>query len=655
MRGFGLSLSLALALALPAWSQAPYITPDGDPSVRNDSIYRLAVDPAAYPDEPVVLLLDDGVLRYEADGTGSSTYRQVSQILASEAVAEYAEHEFSYSPGRQRLTVNWIRVVRPDGTIVSETPGQVQDADVPASLTDPVYSDLKVRRYSLRGVEPGTIVDWSYTLDQLEPVLPGDFATSWSVHTGHFTRRSRFLVDLPATLRPHLLERNLDFRRRETVHQGRRTYVWARAEVPRVEAEDFMADSNGVFMSIGLAAPITWESIGAWYADLANDRYVVAPEVRNRVRHLLAGTKTPEDTLRAVQRWVAQDIRYVSVALGMGGYQPRSPSEVVASGYGDCKDKATLFVAVLRSLGFRAHPVLLNSGDRVDSRLPSLGQFNHAIAVVERSEGRVYVDLTADLVPFGELPESDQGQFGLIVYSDGTSEQVTLPEAAPAANLNETRIVGSVSPDGYLTASYEERGLGSRQFSLRNLFAGPIDSLQRAEFARSIATKLYPGAQADSLQIFDGRDLDADPRVRLRIVRGLAARPGGSGTMILSLPIVSMRSMADAAAALEARGARRFPIDAAKIIGPTAGGTEITLELPAGWRTKLPAEVHVAGKWGSYTARYSQDGNSLQLSRRLEGARGVYPAEDLPDLIGWLRAIAEDDVGYLVIETGATP
>jgi hypothetical protein len=33
----------------------------------------------------------------------------------------------------------------------------------------------------------------------------------------------------------------------------------------------------------------------------------------------------------------------------------------------------------------------------------------------------------------------------------------------------------------------------------------------------------------------------------------------------------------------------------------------------------------------------------------------VYPPEDLPDLIGWLRAIAEDDVGYLVIETGAMP
>jgi hypothetical protein len=58
-----------------AWSQAPVITPAGDPSVRSDSIYRLAVNPGDYPDEPVVLLLDDGVVRREADGTGVTTYR----------------------------------------------------------------------------------------------------------------------------------------------------------------------------------------------------------------------------------------------------------------------------------------------------------------------------------------------------------------------------------------------------------------------------------------------------------------------------------------------------------------------------------------------------------------------------------------------------
>jgi transglutaminase-like putative cysteine protease len=652
-----LFLVCTLCLAAPqARAQAPAISPTGDPSVRNDTLYQLAVDPRQHPDESVVVLLDDGVLRYAADGTGSKTYRQVTQILSPEAVDDYAEHEFSYAPGHQRLTINWIRVLRLDGSVVSETPSQVQDADIPASLTDPVYTDTKVRRYSLSGVAPGTIVDWSYSVEEIRPFLPGDFFASWSIHTGTFTRRSRYIVDLPAAVRPHLVERNLTFHPRETVSRGRRTYLWTAQDIPRVSPEEFMADSNGVLMSVELAGPIQWETIGSWYAGLSRDRYAVDHSIRQKLRGLLQGTRTPDDSLRAVQRWVAQDIRYVSIALGLGGYQPRTPAEVLATGYGDCKDKATLFIAAVRSLGYRAYPVLLNSGGRVDPALPSLSQFDHAIAMVERSEGRLYVDLTAELVPYGELPESDQGQFGLVVYPDGTSEQVRLPETMPSANLNATRIVGSLSAEGYLTASYEERGLGSRQYNLRSLFIGPVDSIHRADFARSIATKLYPGAEADSLQIFEGRDLTADPRVALKIVRGLAARTAGSkGTVVLSLPLTSMRGMADAAAALELRGRRRFPLDASKVIGPVASTTEIVLTLPQGWRAQLPRDIMATGKWGRYEARYHQDGPTLQISRTLEGARGIYPPEDLPDLTAWLRAVAEDDVAYLVIEQGSTP
>jgi hypothetical protein len=640
----------------PAWAQAPKITPSGDPSIRNDTLYSLAVDPRNHPGESAVLLLDDGVIRSEAEGTRTETYRQVTQILTPDAVEEYAEREFTYAPAHQRLTVNWIRVVRLDGTVLSEAPSQAQDADIPASLTDPVYTDTKVRRYSLSGVAPGTLVDWSYTVEEIKPFLPGDFFTTWSIHTGAFTRRSRFIVDLPASVVPHLVERNIPFRPRETVARGRHSYLWTAHDIQPVTPEEFMADSNGVFMTIGLSAPITWETIGSWYSGLSRDRYAVDHGIREKLRSLLKAAPTPDDTLRALQRWVAQDIRYVSIALGLGGYQPRMPAEVLATGYGDCKDKTTLFVAAARALGFRAYPVLLNSGGSVARALPSLSQFNHAIAMVERSEGRVYVDLTAELVPYGELPESDQGQFGLIVYPDGTSEQVTLPESAASANLNETRIAGSLSAEGYITAMYEERGLGSRQYSLRSLFLVPADSSHRAEFARAIATKLYPGAEADSLVVFEGRDLAADPRVALRIVRGLAARTTGNNqTLILSLPLTSMRGMADAAAALESRRPRRFPIDAAQIIGPAATFTDITLTLPPGWRAELPRDVEAKGKWGSYTARYDQQGTTLHIVRRLEGTRGIYPPEDLPDLTGWLRAVAQDDVAYLVIERNPTP
>jgi len=651
-----LSLLPLLVLAHAAAAQAPVVTPAGDPSISNDSIYALAVDSAQHAQESYVLLLDDGVVRYEADGRGTRTYRQVTQLLTQDAVSRFAEHAFSYAPGHQRLTVNWIRVVRRDGTVVSDTPPHVQDADVPATLGDPVYTDQKVRRYSLSGVAAGTIVDWSYTIEELKPALPGDFLLIWSVHNARLTRWSRYIVDLPADMRAHVVEQNLTFKARRVTSHGRRVTTWETKYVPAVEREEFAADSNGVYMTIGITGPISWEAIGHWYAALASDRTVVTPALEAKLPALLAGTRTADDTLAALQRWVAQDIRYVSIALGLGGYQPRAPADVVAAGYGDCKDKATLFVAMANRLGFRAYPVLLNSETQTERALPAVAQFNHAIAAVERPEGRRYVDLTASLTPYGELPISDQGQFGLVVHPDGSSEEVTLPQGPPSANLLTTRVTGTLGVDGYLTASVEERALGARQYGLRQLFVEPVDTTRRAELGRAIGTSLYPDAQVDSLQFFDGRDLKAEPRLAFRLIHALAARSAGTGsTRILALPLPSMRFMADGAARLEAHQVRAFPVDAGQVVGPIAGRTEITLTLPDGWRVHLPAPVEVKGKWGRYASHYTQDGQTLRVVREMEGARGVYPPSAVWDLVAWLRAVSADDVPYLVIESAATP
>src|SRR3954471_21420825 len=184
MRACSLLLCSLIVLIQLAQGQTP-TGRVGNPSVARDTIYRLAVSSDDHPDEDAVVLLDDAAVRYELDGTGGESYRQVVQVLKLQAVESYAEHECSYSPAHQRLTVNWIRVVRPDGTLVSEAPSQAQDADVPASLTDTVYGDSKIRRYSLSGVAPGTIVDWSYTLEEVKPFLPGDFLQSWTVQGGH--------------------------------------------------------------------------------------------------------------------------------------------------------------------------------------------------------------------------------------------------------------------------------------------------------------------------------------------------------------------------------------------------------------------------------------------------------------------------------------
>ena len=379
---YRLMVPFAILLAAAGTSaQSPRVTPAGDPSVKSDTIYTLAVKPADYADQPYIYLLDDGIVTYEADGTGTRTYRQVIQILTPEAAERWGEQSFGYSTDREKLTLNWARVLKPDGTVISEKPVHEQESMAPVAMEAPVYSDEMIHRISLGGVAPGTIVDYSYTVRTLKPVIPGDFFSSWSVTTGRPTRRSRLIVDLPESLKPRIEEHHLTFARKETVVKGRRIYTWARAEIPKLDVEPLAPDSS-YGESLAISSPITWAGIATWYAGLSKDRYTITPAIDSALSRTLAGSKTLDDSLRAVHRWVAQDFRYVSLSLGIAGFQPHYPAEVFRNNYGDCKDKATLFVALARRMGVTAYPVLLNSRGGVDTTMPSGNQFDHMIAAV---------------------------------------------------------------------------------------------------------------------------------------------------------------------------------------------------------------------------------------------------------------------------------
>lgn len=638
-------------LAASLSAQAPVITPAGDPSVKSDTIYRLAVDPRDHPDDPFVYLLDDGVVRVEADGRTTRTYRQIVQILNQDGVEDWAEQSFSYDGGRERLRINWVRVVKPDGTVISDGPSHRQESLSPVALSAPVYSDSKVIRLTLAGVAPGTIVDYSYTTERLRPALPGDFYSAWSVHTSRFTRRSRYLLDIPAQMQPRIQERNLHFRPQVVEARGRRIYVWATQDVPRVEREPFAGSPDTVYAGIDVSGTVTWSDIAAWYAGLDRDRSTLTPGLQRKLAELVAGMHSLEDSLKAVHRWVAQDIRYVSLSLGIGGFQPREPGAVFETGYGDCKDKATLFIALLGKMGVTAYPVLLNSSGAADSSLPSVSQFDHMIAaIVAPAGGYRFVDLTANLAPLGMLPPDEQGGFAVVVHPDGRGEMVTLPQDPVTANLSQGNLQGELTPDGIFNGHLGQRATGELQFSLRNDFSSPVDSVQRTRIARNIASALFPGGSGDSLVLFDGRDLGAEPRMALAIHNGRAATTSG-GTLILTLPIrtYALQGIADE---LRARGPRRFPISATAVSGEGVTEENLDLTLPEGWHARLPANADVASDFGHYESQYAQEGRVLHVMRRLTGARGTYPPDRVDDLITWLERVSKDDAKYIVIDRG---
>ena len=631
-------------------AQAPDISAQGDPLIANDTIYKLAVDSAAYPEQASVLLLDDGVVKVEQDGRSRTTWRQVVQILRDRAAQQYQEREFTYEPDRQHSTVNWVRVLKPSGEIISSQPAHSQESDLPASMVNPVYVHRRALRMSLTGVAPGTIVDISWTYDDTSPYRPGDFYQSWDVTAGTTVRRSRFVVDVPKDLDLHIVEHNLNFARRDAAGGERRVYTWWTHDVAWVKPEMYAppADSDNLVMSVSVAARASWSDIGHWYAKLASDRLRPDERLRDTVKSIVAHSTSLDDSIRAIHRWVAQDIRYVALELGIGGYQPRLADTVVATGFGDCKDKASLFIAALNTIGVQAFPVLLRAGGQPDPSLPTIGAFNHEIAAIQRPKGYEFVDLTSELSPFGTLPFPDENTFALVVHPDGRTEEVTTPSDPSGSNLLEVHIRGALTPEGIFNGSVELHGTGIAGLGLRAMFRNHMDSAQRSTYTRSFAAGVFPNAKGDSLVTFDGKDLQAEPRISLIVRNGEATQRSGE-TDILVLRDLSghWTQIADE---LQARAPRREPIDASSVVGTTTTFTETRITLPQGWHARLPPDVTATSPFGSYQSTYQQLGQDLVITRRMSGAHGVLSKEHAPDLVAWFRALAKDRVPFIVID-----
>lgn len=643
-----------LAIASPCAAQSVTV-PSVAPTPADDSLYKLAVDPAKYQDEATHTILDSTSVSLENDGTVVRTYRRVIQVLTDAGASHLREQQFGFVPGHQSFVVHWLRVVRPDGTVVSAAPTQVQESDVPAPVsTSPVYSDQKVVRMSLSGVSAGTLLDVDFTLADRKPAMKGDFSQAYVFTPGSSIERARLVLDVPSSVALRIKEQNLDFKRVTKTAGGRTSYTWSRSHTPKVRAEPFAADSNGVVMEVRVGGPISWDDVSKWYAGLARERYAATPTLTRIVDSLVVGARTRDDSIRAVHRWVAQDIRYVGIELGIGGYQPRMPDAVIATGFGDCKDKATLFVAALARLGIKSYPVLLSINATAKRDIPSPLQFNHEIAAVPLvSGGYQFVDVTSAFNAYGELPLSIQGGFALIVFPDGRNEEVTLPSDSPSSNVQTTVLTGMLSADGKFNGTYAESVTGSISAGMRATFASPLDSAQRADGARRVARKFFASGDGDSLSAFNGRDYSAPTRISVRISNANATTTAGS-VELLNNPFSNFAGMATAADDIARLPTRRFPIDASKIVGRQTAITEMHVTLPEGWHARLPANITANSVFGSYTTTYTQEGQTLVMKRKLVGGTGIFMPTRVNELVAWLRAIGRDDVKFIVLDKPAS-
>jgi len=135
---------------------------------------------------------------------------------------------------------------------------------------------------------------------------------------------------------------------------------WQGTQWPALRAEASMPGPTEVLPYLHVSTFASWQAAAQWYARLVADalpQHGLDAVVRQTALRLTRGLADDETKVRAVHAYVARQIRYVGLEFGIHSLKPHGVREILDRRFGDCKDKATLLVALLREVGIDAQVV----------------------------------------------------------------------------------------------------------------------------------------------------------------------------------------------------------------------------------------------------------------------------------------------------------
>ncbi|MDP4270371.1 MAG: transglutaminase family protein [Bacteroidota bacterium] len=178
------------------------------------------------------------------------------------------------------------------------------------------------------------------------------------------------------------------------------------------------------------------------YANISKLNLTESPEVKAIADSITAGIQSPREKVRAIFKWVQNNIRYIAIEDGSNGLVPREAALVLSRRYGDCKDKSSLLTAMLRAIGQPASLAWLGTRHLPYkySEYPTISAGNHMIAVWWNEQNQpVLLDGTTQYLRMEDVPSAIQGKECIISKNEKEYQLYRIPFCEPSVNtVNDT-------------------------------------------------------------------------------------------------------------------------------------------------------------------------------------------------------------------------
>ncbi|MBK8519799.1 MAG: DUF3857 domain-containing protein [Ferruginibacter sp.] len=165
----------------------------------------------------------------------------------------------------------------------------------------------------------------------------------------------------------------------------------------------------------------SWKNYGIWINDLYAKVSGLPEERKQFYRDMVKGAVTDNDKASLLYNYMQNNMRYVSIQLGIGGWRPFPASFVDEKKYGDCKALSNYLKSTLDAVGIRSNLIIIYrdyEAKIVDEKFP-INDFNHAILCIPQPKDTIWLECTSTTLPFANLDETTLGRKAVMITENG--------------------------------------------------------------------------------------------------------------------------------------------------------------------------------------------------------------------------------------------
>ena len=516
------------------------------------------------------------------------------------------------------------------------------------SMNDQFYSDNRANQATLKyDVYPYTI-EVAYELNDEGSI----FYPTWNParRTNVSVQNSKLIISTPSELEFRFKEFNLSDKRTLEELEGRKVFTWEISNYLPEKNEPFapywnnkkpyLITSPNEFVFGGYEGDAsTWESIGKWQLSLNDGLDIISDELSNEIQRITADKSNEVDKIKAVYEYIQENTRYVSIQLGIGGWQPFSASYVESNGYGDCKALSNFTYSLLKSIGIKSYYTLIRAGENaipLVTDFPSR-QFNHVILAVPQEADTIWLECTNQTNPFGYLGSFTGDRHALMVTENGGVLVKT-----PSLSSKENAQIRSATID--INSANEARcTINTLYKGVQYENGGLSFYLNRGR--KDVENWIYKNTDIPSYDLlnFDyGFEKNRIPYAKVSLdlnIKNLASKTGDrffiSPNMMNRFTYLPPRA-----------NKRELPIDHKSSFYDV---DSIIYNIPSDWYLESPFDrILIESEFGEYESEIIAEEGRVTYIRKLIMFKGSYPPESYKMLRDFYKSIVRSDKKRIV-------